>query len=193
MRNVDGTTGSYDLKAIHNVVERGDGLEHEVEGYSALCERITERGECGSPYIGFAPMGPLLLGLHTIGGYTNTVIAIHLPLEMVEEARIKLDVDDVEPCKFRVPVAQSDERILDELHPKSVFRFIEKGTASVYGSASTHRAGGRSHVTKTFIHDDMLELGYENKFGAPVLNHWQPWRQAAIDIMSQQHTVKRLS
>jgi hypothetical protein len=189
-REEDGTSGSLAIKALHNAVERV-GDDDEVVGFSGQCERITKAGECGSPYVGFPPMGPVILGFHTIGGYTNTAICIHLPLEMVEEARVKLDAELVEPPMFKVPRAQvqSDEQILEDLHPKSVFRFIEKGTASVYGSAKFHRSGGRSHVTKTYIHDDMLELGYENKFGAPVLNHWQPWRQAAIDIMSQQHTV----
>jgi hypothetical protein len=187
-REENGHPGFLSLSALHNAVEKIDPLD-ELIGFSGQCERITVAGECGSPYVGFPPMGPVLLGLHTIGGFTNTVVCVRLPLEVVDEARASLEAELVVPPTFRVPSVQSDEQPLEEVHPKSVFRFIENGTASVYGSAKFHRAGGKSHVTKTYIHDDMIELGYENKFGAPVLNHWQPWRQAAMDIMNQQHTV----
>lgn len=187
-REENGETGTLRVKALHNFVD-APGTSDEVIGFLGECERKTISGECGSPYVGFPPMGPVLLGMHTIGGLTEAVVALHVPIEDVKEARKQLRAELVVPRAFEIPRPRGVKQSMDELHAKSVFRYIEKGTATVYGSHKAHRSGGRSHVSKTYIYDDIVDLGYEDKFAAPELNHWQPWRQAAVDIMGQQHTV----
>lgn len=201
-RTPEGEEEFVSLRAITNSVENTPDTEGIV-GYKASAERMTVAGECGSPYIGLPPMGPVLLGLHVLGGYTDAVACVSLTKESVERAIEALKIEDIHPSALRVPakqsgdeellvedvVLQSEEMVVCDLHPKSTIRYIEEGTASVYGSIPVHRSGGKSKVTKTLIHDDLRSVGYSVQMGGPVLNHWKPWRTGAIDIVQQDSNI----
>jgi len=187
-RDAQGIDERYTLRALQNSIETSDEIP-EIIAYRGLCEIITESGHCGSPYLGFPPMGPVLLGLHIIGGWTKSVAAVVLPKESYESAREALKAEIVQAGEPDLHDAFGNPIELLPLHKKSTFRFIEEGTASVYGSLPGFRAKGKSKVTKTIIHNAMLDAGYEVKVGAPVLNSWKPWRTACVDVVQQDHNI----
>lgn len=187
-RSPAGIPETVALRAVTNSVESSPDLDGIV-AYRATAARMTRAGECGSPYIGMPPLGPVLLGLHIIGGWTDAVACVVLTSESVDRASQALSIEGVHSCDLKVPTLQSSERVVGDLHPKSTLRYIEEGTASVYGSIPVHRSGGKSKVRKTMIHDDLLALGYSANMGGPVLNHWKPWRLAAVDIVQQDYNI----
>lgn len=187
-RDALGVPEKYRIRALANSVETSDEIP-EIVAYRGECEIITQSGQCGAPYLGFPPLGPVLLGLHIIGGWTNSVACVVLPKESFERARDHLKAEVIQAGVPDLRDAQGKPIELLPLHRKSTFRYIENGTASVYGSLPGFRAAGKSKVTKTVIHDAMLEVGYEVKVGAPVLNSWKPWRLGCVDIVQQEHTI----
>jgi hypothetical protein len=76
-----------------------------------------------------------------------------------------------------------------ELHHKSVFRYIEEGNATVYGSLPGFRGGNKSKVVDTHIRADVEEYGIECKTGKPVLVGYEPWRLGALDIVQQEFKI----
>lgn len=140
-------------------------------------------GDCGSTLIGETVKGFVVLGLHVLGSrYTNSVGAIALTQELL----LPYMEDDIHTIESGVPSLSSEtaERSLDVLHSKSVFRFLDGGSASVYGSFSGFRASHKSQVGLTPMSRHLSPLGYKIKFGPPVMKGWEPWRIAASDIVN---------
>lgn len=188
VRNEDGSTQRIGLQALQRSIEDvGDTVNMLlVRGEADI---VTISGHCGSPYLGYFPMGPVLLGLHILGGYTRTVACVIMSRESVDKAREALKAEFIQSGSPDLRDVDGTAIDLVELHPKSTFRFIEEGTANVYGSLPGFRAAGKTKVTKTLIHETLEEAGYEVSMGGPVLNHWMPWRLAGIDIVQQEHTI----
>lgn len=163
----------------------------EINCFRGTCEAMTVSGQCGSPYVGFTPVGPVLLGLHILGGKTKTVACTHLSREDVQLAKAKLGYRDVHAGKPNLTDAQGREIEIGPLHAKSTFRYIEQGTANVYGSFQGFRAASKSKVKKTMLHDSAIDAGYVVKVGAPVMNSFMPWRLAHLDIVQQKFVIEQ--
>lgn len=141
-------------------------------------DRITDFGECGSLLVADTPTGPTILGIHTFGGITKECVAIEVTQDF-----LKQQIEQYRPqiqCGIPKISSESAKRGLVELHPKSVFRYINKGTANVYGSFSGFHAKPKSRVKDTMMCQPLLHYGYNRKFGAPVMNGYEVWRNAAL-------------
>lgn len=187
-RSDKGEPETYELRAIKNTCEVNHEIG-EVHGYRAECEIVTPAGQCGSPYIGYTGLGPVLLGIHIIGGVSKSVACVNVSSEDLSEALTALKVETVQAGVPDLTDVDGSEIALLPLHHKSTFRYIEHGCADVYGSLPGVRVGGKSKVEKTLIHDEMLEVGYVPKVGPPVMQGWKPWRLATLDIVQQEYLI----
>lgn len=145
-------------------------------------EDNTEAGDCGSMLIADTPMGPVIVGLHLLGhAGTNTVCAITLTSDM---ANMMISAHGEPIVQSGVPNLSSKtaKRALGEVHHKSTVRYLEDGTANVYGSFVGFRQAPKSHVGPTILAESLSKEGYETKFGAPVMAGWEPWRIAIKDM-----------
>lgn len=160
-----------------------DGVEFTGKGWLGTVREPTVNGDCGSMLVAESGRGPILLGIHFVGD-TRGCTAGSVPL--IEEHYTKA----VE--FFARPVVESSTPQLDapsvttklgDLHNKSVFRFLEDGSANVYGSFTGFRAAPKSRVVPTVISDAVEARGYSVKHGKPVMRGWQPWRIAALEMV----------
>lgn len=153
------------------------------EGWLGVAEVATHNGDCGSMLVADTPRGPMLLGMHFVGGVNTNQVGV-MPL-------LKSDFDKAEQF-FAQPVIESCDPLLNspntqhvvgELHNKSVFRYIEEGSANVYGSFLGFRSAPKSHVVPTVISDAVERRGYPVMHGKPVMRGWAPWRVAALEMV----------
>jgi hypothetical protein len=154
-------------------------LERNFEMYVGHTDKNTQYGDCGGPLVISSHYGPVLAGIHTVGsqGVAGSVTILQSDVENlafeaeIQSGSIKLS-------------AQGLDVGLGPLHTKSVFRYIEKGNAQVFGSlTNTNRSSKSSDVVKTIFYDDVRKLGYEDKCRGPPLSGWVPWRHAALEMV----------
>lgn len=145
-------------------------------------EDNTVGGDCGSLMVAQTMQGPIITGVHLLGNApTNTVCAARVTSTMVE----KLVLERGEPIvQSGVPElsAPSVKRVVSSLHHKSTVRYLETGTANVYGSFVGFRQAPKSHVGPTIIADTLEKEGYQTRHGAPVMSGWEPWRIAIKEM-----------
>lgn len=90
-------------------------------------------------------------------------------------------------CGDIIPIgAEGAQRTLRDVDPKCALRWLESGTATVYGSFNGYRPRHKSHVKKTFIRDLVVADGYNDDFGSPDMS-WGPWNKAIIDMVAPNH------
>jgi len=78
--------------------------------------------------------------------------------------------------------SETAKREIGQLHRKSVFRYIEKGNAMVYGSFKGYRASPKSRVGLTPLVNVLSKEGYKIRYTKPVMKTWEPWRIAALPM-----------
>ncbi|APG78024.1 hypothetical protein 1 [Beihai picorna-like virus 47] len=159
--------------------------------WCATVTKDTVKGMCGSTVLGFTQSGPMILGLHQTGGNSKRVSAVSITREVIETALQHFKVPLIQAGAPDLTDADGMPIQLQPLHHKSVFRYMEKGVANVYGSLPGFRGSHRSKVKKSYIADDCVELGYVIATGPPVMRGWAPWRIAAMDIVEQTFDVRQ--
>jgi len=165
-----------------------DGGEQSARGglcihiWAGVSQKTTYDGYCGTPLIVSTPQGPAIAGIHALGSeYGNNVGCTRLTSDYLEYALsnlLTIDISKVTICSDNI------KRDIGDLHQKSVFRYIEQGTANIYGSFEGYRPSPRTSVHKTMLCDEFLARGYEMKFTAPLMRGWKPWRIAAMDLVN---------
>ncbi len=150
--------------------------------WKAVSNRNSDYGDCGSLLVGFTGRGPVALGLHFRGGFDCVVEAIAVTRDDIQQAIRKFGAPLIQngPPEISAP---GKPRLVTGLHPKSCIRFLEKGTARVYGSFVGMRPRHKSRVGKTYICDAMLKRGYTIKTSAPVMGGWVPWHLAIKEMV----------
>lgn len=144
----------------------------------------TKVGECGSPYVSFTPMGPVILGIHYGGGKAmmyNTVACNHITSEDIANAISRFDYT----IAAAEPVLSAQSRVVElgPLHPKCPLRWFTSGNAMVFGSIAGHRASPKSRVASTPIAVSLLRRGWKVEHGPPVMKGWEPIRKAIAPLL----------
>lgn len=150
--------------------------------YACVPARPTQDGECGSGLVARTDMGVIFLGIHTAAArdFQRSIAAPVLASDFEDLAFHDLyKVQSGEPQLS----APSAELTIQPLHHKSVFRYIEVGSCAIYGTLRSFRAKPRSHVGDTIMAPFLKERGYVQKYTAPVMRGWKPWRIAALDMV----------
>nr|AWK77863.1 nonstructural polyprotein [Renmark bee virus 3] len=142
----------------------------------------TVGGDCGSMMVAQTKAGPIIVGFHLLGhAATNSVCAARITQEMAAEY-ISAHGEPIVQSGVPLLSSESVKRVVSQLHYKSTVRYLEEGTANVYGSFLGFRPAPRSSVGPTLVAPTLAEHGYETKFGPPVMSGWAPWRIAIKDM-----------
>nr|WPR18007.1 MAG: structural polyprotein [Crogonang virus 4] len=154
----------------------------KIPAYLGKVGAATKLGDCGSPLLADVGSSKVILGIHMCGNEINHVMVQHISQYDINGI-IQNFVPQVE-CGI-IPISAPDcVRVVEEnLHEKSAFRFIPKGTATIGGSFKGYRPTHKSKVRKTYIRDYVVAHGYEDTFGAPDMS-WKPWNLALTDMTS---------
>nr|WPR18132.1 MAG: structural polyprotein [Crogonang virus 161] len=145
--------------------------------WEGIVDVPTTVGECGTVLIIKSPLGPMILGLHTLGSMSNVSSAISVTYEDV--CGLSLNI-----ISNNVPTLQvgAYKHELTSLSVKATSRYIQSGTMQVFGSLTGFRSNPKSRVAKTLLSDCAVRDGYSRKTGAPVMNSYVPWRRAMLDM-----------
>jgi hypothetical protein len=182
MRGLDGALTRNRLKAP--AYQRDFKFEeNEVSIKSPVwrskSERLTENGDCGALFCATSTMGPVLLGIHVLGSTNSSCYAIsvsqefllNLPFRIYGATSPTLQVGDY-------------KQVLVDLNKKATVRYINSGTATVFGSFAGFRGKMKSRVRPTLMHGQAKRDGYVANTGPPVMNSWVPWRLALLDLVN---------
>lgn len=139
----------------------------------------TVDGDCGAMLVSDTPVGPVILGIHTLGR-DNKIGAMKVAQEIA-----RIGCDALEPefvCRGTVQIsAPSAPRALGPLDIQSSVRQATPGVANVIGSfAGEFRMRGRTNVTQTYLAPFMKTWGYEVTRTRPMMSR-TPWILALND------------
>lgn len=177
----DHTPFNRKLALIKPEVIELNGLKQSYFG--AESDIPTELGNCGAVMVAWSPFGPLLCGIHSLGSPVGVVKAARLIPEDIEHAREVLKATRFESSEPMLNAPSAPFREIVELDKKSVFRYVESGSARVYGSLSGPRHSSKSAVTRTLMAENFERLGMTQKFGPPQMRGWKPWRTAVLPML----------
>lgn len=160
-----------------------EALEIRVPMYMGRGQVDTQPGDCGSLGVGLTPRGPVIVGIHTVG-YTNMCGFPHVLkselMDLLSSATLISHADGGGQPKLSL---NGDVQLVPP-HHKSIVRYMEEGTARVYGSFAGFRPKPRSRVIRTPICKDVLEHFQTTvKHGQPAMNGWEPWRKNVIEMV----------
>lgn len=162
-------------------------LNREMHTYLAKSSVLTQDGDCGTLGIGLTPRGPVIIGVHTLGhgevrGYPH-VSQTHL-------RKLLGNTPLVEGGGSPLFDLQGNNTQPGRLHPRSVVRYLETGTANVYGGLPGGRPKPRSRVCGTPLQQEMLEeLGGVVNYGEPVMTGWEPVHNNIKEMVLQHADV----
>ena len=160
------------------------GLSGEFPIFVGTTEDITKGGDCGMLYMAQTPRGSMFFGMH-VAGYENKLAAMELPKRILDEC-----AEAVQP---KVAVISGDNAPLLSLqgspqllppHPKSVFRYLEQGSAEIYGRLPGFLPKPRSRVTSTPLRIEMEEhYGEKCGYTKPEMEGWLPIRNNVKEMV----------
>jgi len=167
-----------ELLAEYSYMAEGLKVPIKCNIWKTKPEIVTVAGDCGAVLVTKTAFGPVILGIHVLGFLDGTAGAISITHEKISGLKAfsvgsTAPTLQIENYKFE----------LTELHKKSPVRYIEDGTAQVYGSFVGFRSKKHSEVGKTFISDEMVARGYKRETYPPVMNGWLPWHQALKEMV----------
>jgi hypothetical protein len=159
-------------------IDVGAGVQLFSTVWKSHSDVFTQIGDCGSLLISMSAMGPMILGIHVLGGTTSLCIALSVPSEVL----YSLPVEVYDDCPPTLQVGDYSQQLVD-LNKKATVRYISEGTMVVYGSLAGFRGKMKSRVTKTYMCDLAVRDGYPVETAPPVMNSWVPWRRAMLDMV----------
>lgn len=186
------SSGELVLRTERNVVAYPDfylhALNRTILAYMTKSNNLTRTGDCGSLLINMTPQGPVISGVHTFGdGYIAGFS--HVKKSVLD--KMITDLGKISLLPFNVqgsfgPDLSKDGKMIPivSLHHKSVFRYIEHGTALLYGSLNLPRVKPKSSVQETILSKEMQShFNIVNKYGKPAMDGWEPWRKNIVEMV----------
>lgn len=140
-------------------------------------DKPTEEGDCGSLIVSLTSMGPIILGMHTIGGGSNKSFAVSVTQDFLNTLTMPIFSEQAPTLK----IGDYEQHLID-LDKKATVRYIEQGTLQVFGSLGGFRGKLKSRVGPSYLKECALQAGYKCNTGAPIMNSYLPWRKALLDI-----------
>jgi hypothetical protein len=169
-RNSEGIHTQTDVKALSRRYANIQSLGSVLDTWVGKTSTPTSVGFCGSILLGFAPLGPVLLGIHY--GYAHDEACTYA--EAVSgELFSDLDITSVTNVELSSETVKVE---LQSLHRKSSVRFVEDGSASVYGTLSLPHVVMKSRVCQTLIAPAIVKRGLTTiKHTGPNFRGWRVW------------------
>lgn len=153
-------------------------------------ERVTRSGDCGAIGIANTPVGVTIVGIHTLG-YERKCGILRIKRSQIDAA-ILAHSDrrglSVQGCIVGggAPVLGLGgvEVPLMPVHHKSIFRYMEAGSAQIFGTLPGFRPKPRSRVCGTPLQKEMCEhFDIKVEHGQPEMKGWEPWRKNVIEMV----------
>jgi len=183
-RAASGRIDRYDMKHIRYEPVKAKNLQDNLNCATSLISIETYTGQCGMPLVAQSGQSKGILGIHSVGIVDNgrsragaTIVLKSVLLGMIAKLGEK-------PVTWENPVLNSElkTRVLGSLHPKSVFRYIERGSATLHGSFIGYRPTPKTQVCNTPIREAVNKRGIDTSFTKPDMASYRPWRLAALDL-----------
>ncbi len=182
----DPRSGVVQYNTVHGITLQDNYSDswgtHPYKGSATFGKSIlpTIDGDCGSVLVAHSPKGHFIASFHRAGNADNIVIGVLLYHEDIQEL-----LSNVKPLAVSAGTPKlADNHKLQSLHPKSVFNYIEEGTALVYGSISDYKTNQRSRVCATPMRKYLVEHeNYPVDYCAPQLKGYKPHYLAAKDLV----------
>lgn len=183
------TDGSLDYIPFYNLhKEFGmyiESLDITADVYMGISSQRTEDGMCGSLCIGTTPRGPVIMGLHLLG------LREHVGFVSVTVNQIKALMSHPTFRQYNVqgggaPMLSCSKRsyLVNDLHHKSMFRYMEKARLNVYGTLSGFRANPKSKVCPTPVQKAIVEkYAREVAHGPPVMSGYHAVKQNVVHMV----------
>nr|QRQ90215.1 MAG: hypothetical protein 1 [Riboviria sp.] len=161
-------------------------LNRELSVYMGKVREETQVGDCGSVAVAMTPRGPVIMGLHTLG-YKDTAGFTYIPKSEIERLTAGSLVVTAGPQpKFDLQGSVQ----LTEPHHRSLMRYIERGTLTVFGSMPGFRAKPKSKVCATPLQEEMLShFEVEVKHCEPYMSGFAPWRNNLLEMVVPNHAI----
>nr|ULF99949.1 MAG: hypothetical protein 1 [Marnaviridae sp.] len=178
-RDLDGELRRMNFRAPELQTIDFKEKEHVLftSGWGYITPEPTQVGMCGSLVISYTSMGPIILGIHTIGGGSRQCYGVSITQEFLETISVPI-FSSTQPTlqtgDYSIPLVPLDK--------KATVRYIESGTCHVFGSLGGFRGKMKSRVVPTLMCDLAKEAGYKVKTGPPIMNSYLPWRRALLDM-----------
>lgn len=185
-RDVNGTIHKNIIENIK--LNRNASLNEEKIGkiktnlWYGMAKQQTTVGDCGSLLIGQTEKGYCCLGIH-IGSDKQSALNVCSTTVCLSDIPDIFKEATIEGADYHMVSSESVKRDVSILHSKSVFRYLEKGCAEVYGSFTGFRNKSKSKVEETILAHTLDKYGYKIKYGKPVMNDYRPWRRGALDMV----------
>lgn len=179
------------INGVRNITRSTNPADDAEVMFGGQSEVLTVKGDCGALLWSFTPQGPVIFGIHSLGNLLQSVYASPLTLEAYSIAQQHFSVPQIQHGDITFTSDTAPEVRVGPLHYKSVFRFIEEGSAVVYGSKASGRSKPRSRVRPTLINSVAVTYGYEQKCSQPVMSGWEPWRIAALDMVDTPNSFRQ--
>lgn len=148
----------------------------------------TLAGDCGMPLLADSGNLKSILGIHvaSLGGTFGPGVSMAnlVSLKEIQNLLSHYENGGLDLVSANEPVlnGKTIKRNITSVHPKSVFRYLEGGSATLYGSFTGFRAQHKSAVVPSKM-APFLELhGIRTDFGRPVMSGYRPWRLAALAL-----------
>lgn len=182
-------TGELDLRTMHGIDRFPSMMVPElntsVDVYMGrLSDSVPETrvGECGSLAIAMTGFGPTIVGIHLLGRSRLSGV-MHVRKTTLINMIKQSDALELYPVTVQGGLgpdmsANGIERKLGPLGARSTLRYLEQGTANVYGTFEGFRPRQKSKVCDTPLKDEICEhYNYVADHGKPVMLGWEPWKK----------------
>ena len=188
-RTSQGERINYNLKNIQLMNEKVFKFENpyinaKISCWKGISSSETQYGDCGAPMIVESDFGYSILGIHFLidTREKSEIYANSIDGKFIEQVYEKLTPFNTQSGCFDLISSESVNRPVLDLHKKSVFRYINDGSADIFGSFADFRGKSKSRVVDTPM-SKKLPAEYKKKYTTPEMTSYEPWRIAALDIL----------
>jgi hypothetical protein len=160
------------------------GLVGKFPILTGTASEMTQAGDCGTLYMAETPRGFSFVGMH-VAGYENKAAVMQIPLAamLVLAEQVQRQCETVSSDGTPMLALQGSPELVS-LHTKSVFRFLESGSAEIYGRLPGFLAKPRSKVCDTPLRSEMEEhYGEKCGYTAPDMLGWLPVRNNVKEMV----------
>lgn len=185
----DGSGLSIPVSDLHQTTYDGPDLNGPV--WVGKVTSLTSVGDCGAPLLVMSSLGPVIVGIHSLGSPGGGVIAVKVTRDMVATATAALLPTQFISVAPNLNAPNAPLREVLPLSTKSPLRWLEDGSAKVYGTMSGHRSEPHSRVVRSFIAAEAEKEGYVQTCGPPVMKGWMLWSHTLKDITNIPHTFRQ--
>jgi len=179
-RNTDGSVFNRPVKGIYLGEHYNSELKSTLQIYWGTVSEPTSYGDCGAMLLTRTPSGPVILGMHQLGGRSSTVGAVRVTYEdIMDLLGDAILVGDSEPM---LDAESTNVGIPGPVHFKSPVNYVLDGTLDCHGSFTGWRSEPRFNVQRSVLAPFLETQGFAVEHGPPMVKGWKPKYDAMVEL-----------